>query len=32
MPLTIRLVIVNGTDSDWSDMAVDLTCPEGPTS
>jgi hypothetical protein len=29
MPLTIRLLVLNGTDQEWSDVAIELTCPEG---
>jgi hypothetical protein len=29
MPLTIRLLVLNGTDQEWSDVAVELVCPEG---
>ncbi|MBN1247383.1 MAG: hypothetical protein JXC32_06975 [Anaerolineae bacterium] len=29
MPLTIRLLIENGTDTNWGDIDVRLTCPEG---
>ena len=27
-PMAVRLVILNGTGSDWIDVAVELTCPE----
>jgi hypothetical protein len=29
MPLTVRLLVQNGSGSDWSDVSVALTCPEG---
>jgi hypothetical protein len=29
MPLAIRLLVLNGTEQEWSDVAVELTCPEG---
>jgi hypothetical protein len=29
MPLTVRLVLENGTDAIWSEVSVRLTCPEG---
>lgn len=28
MPLALRFVILNGSDQDWSDVSVELICPE----
>ena len=29
MPLAMRFVLVNGTPGDWSDVRVELSCPDG---
>lgn len=29
MPWTLRFLVVNATDNDWSNLAVELYCPEG---
>jgi hypothetical protein len=32
MPLALRFVILNGTEQDWSNLVVELTCPAGWTA
>lgn len=32
MPLALRFVILNGTEQDWSNIVVELTCPTGWTA
>lgn len=29
MPLTLRFLIENGTDTDWQEVSIELACPEG---